>query len=78
VGERSLVPNWSERQNYLQYFLVGTKPIGRGVTDIVHKYDALVAAGKLGVGNVDEQWREYQKLLAKSVEKKETQRGSLG
>lgn len=74
IGERSCVPAWNLRRDYVSKFLVGTQPMDTAsVFRELAIYKELEAAGALGFGPLDLQYREYLKALSSPDRKRKQQ-----
>lgn len=75
IGERSCVPAWNLRRDFVSKFLLGTQPMDPASVFKDHTiYKELEAAGTLGFGPLDLQYREYLKAMS-SPDKRRKQQG---
>jgi hypothetical protein len=63
VGERTLSNNvsWNLRRDALPQFLVGTKPLPKGLFDVIRFYVKMAAENELSIGPLELQYEAYLK-----------------
>ena len=78
VGERAVsnFVSWNLRREALDRFLVGTKPVTKGVFDVVRMYGKLAQEGELSVGPIELQYEAYAKKKATMGLQREARRSS--
>ena len=69
VGERTLSNNvsWNLRRDALPQFLVGTKPLPKGLFDVIRFYQKMAAENELSIGPLELQYEAYLKKKAKKT-----------
>jgi hypothetical protein len=64
VGERTTIVSWSMRRDAVKKFLVGTKPLEKGMFRVISMYGEMSRHGTLTRGPIELQYNSHLKAMA--------------